>query len=66
MSREEKCVTPAPILQRFIVIFTVESRGYSGVQGEEVCDAAPYITVCYCYISSGIPGMFRCTERRGM
>ena len=33
---------------------------------EERCVTLPQITVCYCYISSGIPRMFRCTERRGV
>ena len=59
MYREERDVTPVPTLQCVIVIYTVVSRGYSGVQGEEVCDAAPYITVCYCYIPSGIPSVQR-------
>ena len=59
-------MTPVPTLQCVIVIFPVVSRGCSGVQRGEVCDAGPYITVCYCYISSGIPRMFRCTGRRGV
>ena len=47
MYREERC-DAAPTLQCVIVIFPVVSRGCSGVQGGEVCDAAPFITVCYC------------------
>ena len=50
---------PVPTLQCVIIIFPVVSRGCSGVQRGEVCDAAPYITVCYCYISSGIPSVQR-------
>ena len=41
-------MTPVPKIQCVIIIFPVVSRGCSGVQREEVCDAAPYITVCYC------------------
>ena len=59
-------VSTVPTLQFVSVIFPVVSRGCSGVQSGEVCDAAPYITVCYCYISSGITRMYRCTERRGV
>ena len=58
-------MTPVPTLECVIIIFPVVSRGCSGVQRGEVCDAAPYITVCYCYISSGIQMMLRCTGRRG-
>ena len=65
MYREERCVTPPPTLQCVIVIFPVVSNDVQ-VYREERFVYGPYITVCYCYISSGITRLFWGTERRGV